>query len=251
MKHNTELRPNAVAPWFFSGEYPELQRGSNPLTWQAIDGATLSNDDQQKPAGVTALRQEHTVLGLLTMYTYVQQSLDKQYCMVWNARMQPREDHCHIRAEVFQVDALQPLGDLQTVWSQFQGAYPGYFFHAPAAASFEFDVRAGQSEQQLAFADLIQTQFPQFLMPVKVPGLYAPAQKAASNTALLEFFTRQGRVRLIPQDWFNLGQWDFGYQWIAGGARRADNGRITIQGMRLPYYVLDETDRKLPPEQAS
>jgi hypothetical protein len=57
-----------------------------------------------------------------------------------------------------------------------------------------------------------------------------------------------GDVEVLPQDWFNLGNFDFGYQWITKVARDPHSGRICGTGIRLKSFILDESGRQVEQE---
>lgn len=52
------------------------------------------------------------------------------------------------------------------------------------------------------------------------------------------------KITVLPQDWFNNGNYDFGYQWIARVARKT-SGVIIGEGVRLGAFELDESGRNL------
>jgi len=52
------------------------------------------------------------------------------------------------------------------------------------------------------------------------------------------------KITVIPQDWFNNGKYDFGYQWITRVARK-ESGVITGEGVRLGFFELDGTGRNI------
>jgi hypothetical protein len=62
--------------------------------------------------------------------------------------------------------------------------------------------------------------------------------------AVFAFNWIKRQVEVFPQDWFNTGNYDFGYQWITRVARRTD-GSIVGDGIRLGSFELDETNRKV------
>jgi len=62
--------------------------------------------------------------------------------------------------------------------------------------------------------------------------------------AIFVFDWINGQVEVIPQDWFNHGAYDFGYQWIARVARLS-NGAIVGEGIRLGTFELDETGKQI------
>ena len=68
-------------------------------------------------------------------------------------------------------------------------------------------------------------------------------QKKMSR-AILVFNWIDREVEVFPQEWFNNGNYDFGYQWITRVARRSD-GKIVGDGIRLGSFELDNTNRNI------
>ncbi len=66
-----------------------------------------------------------------------------------------------------------------------------------------------------------------------------------SNLALLIARPRLGRIEIYPQDWFNTGGLDYGYQWVTRVARDPHTGRIHGEGIRISSFVLNEDLRSL------
>jgi hypothetical protein len=62
--------------------------------------------------------------------------------------------------------------------------------------------------------------------------------------AIFAFAWKKRRVEVFPQDWFNTGDYDFGYQWITRVGRRED-GTIVGDGIRLGSFELDESNRRV------
>lgn len=62
--------------------------------------------------------------------------------------------------------------------------------------------------------------------------------------AIFVFDWKNRKVTVLPQDWFNNGDYDFGYQWIARVAR-TESGIIVGEGIRLGAFELDETGRQV------
>ena len=55
---------------------------------------------------------------------------------------------------------------------------------------------------------------------------------------------RDGTIDVVPQDWFNHGDYDFGYQWVTRVAREP-GGRIVGEGIRIGPFVLNESGRRV------
>jgi hypothetical protein len=62
--------------------------------------------------------------------------------------------------------------------------------------------------------------------------------------AIFAFAWGRRQVEVFPQDWYNTGDYDFGYQWITRVDRRSD-GSIVGSGVRLGNFELDETNRQV------
>ena len=60
--------------------------------------------------------------------------------------------------------------------------------------------------------------------------------------AIYSFKFKSNQCEVYPQDWFNKGDFDFGYQWITQVARRED-GKICGNGIRISEFLLDGSNR--------
>ena len=68
-----------------------------------------------------------------------------------------------------------------------------------------------------------------------------PSGRQGSNLALLLAHPKQARYRLYPQDWFNSGAVDYGYQWVTRIVRDPRTGQIHGEGFRIAPFVLDHS----------
>jgi hypothetical protein len=95
----------------------------------------------------------------------------------------------------------------------------------------------------------------EFLPPLQAVGellilchsSYANAEPnwERSNLALMVVDTRLGTLDLYPQDWFNAGDLDFGYQWVTRVARDPSTGCVHGEGIRISPFRLAESLRSL------
>lgn len=56
--------------------------------------------------------------------------------------------------------------------------------------------------------------------------------------------TKSQTVFVMPQQWWNKSDADFGYQWISRVARDALSGLIVGDGVRIDPFVLDASGLK-------
>lgn len=102
--------------------------------------------------------------------------------------------------------------------------------------------------------EYVDVQFPEQLHQCKEllilcsSSAIQPGPKSGyGNLALMVANPDRGRVKLYPQEWFNNGRVDLGYQWVTRVAREPVTGRIRGDGMRIAPFTLDESLRKLAP----
>jgi len=67
----------------------------------------------------------------------------------------------------------------------------------------------------------------------------------STETSLWIMRPKDGTVDVYPQDWFNHGDYDFGYQWPTRVARDPQTGDIVGDGIRIGLFVLDDSHRQL------
>ena len=92
----------------------------------------------------------------------------------------------------------------------------------------------------------VRVQFPGELEPIQELLILCRSSGIASpNLALLVAQPNEGKYRLYPQDWFNLSDADFGYQWVTRVTRNRLTGHIHGEGFRINPFILDDTLRSL------
>lgn len=55
----------------------------------------------------------------------------------------------------------------------------------------------------------------------------------------------EGSISVVPQDWFNQGSFDFGYQWVTRVQRDEKTGLIVGEGIRISSFTLNSTGKQL------
>ena len=68
---------------------------------------------------------------------------------------------------------------------------------------------------------------------------------AAGNLCLFVVKPKMNAYEIFPQDWFNNGKLDYGYQWVTRVARDPISGKIFGEGFRVSSFVLDDSLRQI------
>jgi len=63
--------------------------------------------------------------------------------------------------------------------------------------------------------------------------------------ALLVAQPAASSYQLFAQDWFNQGDFDYGYEWVTRVVRHPETGRVHGEGIRIQPFVLDDNLRNL------
>ena len=80
---------------------------------------------------------------------------------------------------------------------------------------------------------------PEFFVVAENPTL--PKAVAAPSFCIYAVNPAAREIEVFPQDWFNDGTLDYGYQWITCATRDPATRRLLVSGIRIGKFVLDET----------
>jgi len=58
-------------------------------------------------------------------------------------------------------------------------------------------------------------------------------------------FPKRNEFEVFPQDWFNNGRLDYGYQWVTRVGRDISSQKIYGEGIRISSFVLDDSNRQV------
>jgi hypothetical protein len=218
--------PIGPSPWGFVNRSVKVQGNSYRFK------ETVSNDRElsglislQNPNGLTLL--------VLDFYCYAR-LLDDGTALLW------RETENKIAFDRFHLSSLQPVEDLLVTAKTVREKKLGY---SPLSISQHWEISPHLSAGKPH--------------PFDIPFDWSPFEETLVLTdhsdsdgfdkmarAILAFDWSKRQVEVFPQDWFNQGDYDFGYQWITRVARRTD-GAIVGDGIRLNSFELDETNRQI------
>lgn len=193
--------------------------------------------DDGKLAGLTSLQDaEGNTLLILDFQCYAR-ILDDGTILLW--RETGEKESKRIVFDSFPLSSLQRIADPLAAAAQLRESKLGVA-PLPSSQHWEFMPRLDAGVHQLS-PPHDWSGFEETLVL---------ADHADSNgydkmsRAIFAFDWRTRQVEVLPQDWFNNGNYDFGYQWVTRVARRSD-GSIVGEGIRLGTFELDSTNRNI------
>ena len=216
-----------LAPWYFSRNMPKLLLKNSPLRWKnkLHASANILKDNKGKCYGV------------IGMYSYILPSDDNKSFLIW--RLLGRGNQA-LSLFYYRCDDLKPFVSSKDAISMCNNMSLPFLFSEDPISEIHIEIDALKMPMKVDFPTEFK-KFNDFIITASLRNLYK--EEVNGNSALLEVKTTDGEILCFPQDWFNKGDYDFGYQWITRVIRDPATKLIHGQGIRLSNFVLDETNR--------
>jgi hypothetical protein len=186
------------------------------------------------------------------MYNWFQ-PLDEGWMLLWSRRHAPDQlaaISVPIVVLLLNLDHLRQLQDLDQWSAEEPAPITPHFSTAPefcATAEISAAYTAGKHHLSLPAAF---THVPEFFIVTDNPTL--PKVQETASSCVYAVDPAKQSIEVLPQDWFNEGKLDYGYQWITCVTRDATTRRLLVSGVRIDNFILDETGRRveqrLPPQ---
>jgi hypothetical protein len=220
------------SPWYLRGQDSRLRDHS----W--ID----ASPDGKRAAGATALAGPRGAVLLLDFHNYVL-PLGDDRVLIWHQRQTTNEPTtAPVVLRLFALSDLPPLmGNLVELTETMR--QEGAACVSAAPAGWEISLPTTVIDRPGLLPDQPElSAIDELLILCHTSAIAAPTWER-NNLALLVATPRQQRYQLYPQDWFNNGGFDYGYEWVTRVARHATTGRIHGEGIRIAPFVLDASLR--------
>ena len=212
-----------LSPWYFKDNIPFLRRN---LKWKYFDKICI-----------TKLFDNKNCIGLIDTYCYLK-PINPEEFLIWVRGT--------TKIELYRIKDLQPIDNDEAVIKELKEKKEKYFFNCEPIEKIEYFFDLFQTEIDFDFPDSFKN-IDEIIQVNDMTGMYEDfKQGMMGNTGIVALNPRENKIKLYPQDWFNLDKTvDFGYQWITRADRNKSNGKIQIQGIRIGEFILDETNRQL------
>ena len=229
------------SPWYLRRPDLSLPSARGALVWRPAG-------DAGDRAGKTLLvAPSGEPLLVLDFHCYVQ-PLGPPRFLVWHPEGEgPAEQRSTPSAERFRVldaDALAPIPDLDAVIASMHATGTRSELTAGEVASVAVRTSLPDGRTRCAFPDAMHELDELLVLTHSTADGEQSDYHDAMSLRLWIIRPREGTIEVIPQDWFNRGDYDFGYQWVTRVAREP-GGRIVGEGIRIGAFVLDESGRRV------
>ena len=212
------------SPWYLSGRM--LHSG---LRWE----------DAGKEApliGKMVLKtHDDKILMVLDLYCYTLE-LKSNKLLIWYEQLAKTAfESGLVHFHVIELDKLEPIEDVTLACKSINRLY----YKGGDAIIFKFkSLNEGKHQIDLS-ASIKELDELLILAHTKSGNI------KQENLAIYRLLPNENLVEVLPQDWFNAGNFDYGYQWVTRVVRNDTTQKICGDGIRMGSFILDPTNRQV------
>ena len=222
-----------------------------PSPWYLRSGAEIISGFRWRPAGDKSLSSGKTLLlgsngpvAVLNFYNYVM-ALDSSSLLIWHQAWSESGVTEPVRLLLVHPARLTPLpSDLDRVYETMNEHRTAIQLGGQPTAEICLSTTNCADERQANFPVQLRS-VEELLILCHSSGIATGAAGERGDSALLVAHPPTSAYRLYPQDWFNSGGRDYGYEWITCVVRDLSTGRVHGEGIRIAPFVLDDSLRCL------
>jgi hypothetical protein len=220
------------SPWYFRPNVTLCSTKFGNVHWKHGEEGTPSSGK------ILLETDQGQVLAIIDFCHYIQ-FLEKTLFLDWYQPYPPNPLTFPVEISLYDCNKMKPLSHTTSTFSRMKSKGKNFLSNGGIIASV--NIPTTQLERSsITFPD-----------PIKhIPELFMLAESSAvlsskSKTCIILVHPTEGYYEIFPQDWFNMGNYDFGYQWITRVTRDPETKRIIGDGIRLGSFMLDESMRNL------
>jgi len=231
------LDPNDVlrdaagpSPWYLRAFPPKLER----FVWEDLGEGDAT-------AGMTVLKNlGREVVAVFNMYCYVL-PIGMDRLLVWYQPYREGKWADSIEFLIIYLNELSSIGGIKKSLVQIEEEKLNVVTSV-ALDKYSLSANVGAGLHKAVFPPEIQ-EIEELL--VLGHSTAANGDNNKMNLCIFRLMPNKREFEVIPQDWFNNGDADSGYQWVTRVAREPRSGKIYGDGIRISGFVLDESNRQV------
>jgi hypothetical protein len=149
-----------------------------------------------------------------------------------------------MRFRVFDVERLLPLSDVEGSLARL-GQNSRFYATSGELASIALSTALGDGTHHLKLPKELSCSGELLVLVHSTADGRRENHYDTMHLRLWILDAERGRLEIVPQDWFNEGAYDFGYQWVTRMARLPESGDIVGEGIRLGVFRLNPSKRRI------
>jgi hypothetical protein len=220
------------SPWYYGPQRP-FSSDVGLLSWKQL----------HREGSVALVDTQGNYRLILSFYCYAL-PIGRSHILIWYEAGKPPHPLVGIEILLLKISDLAPLEKRRQPKPASRG-------HKGPKVIFD-----GRPVASVMVPDSLKVGLNRFVFPapfktlpeILVLGDNASIPRTGMKRSIYCLRPNDGDIEVLPQDWFNLGDFDFGYQWITKVVRDPRSSRICGTGIRLKSFILDESGRTVEQE---
>ena len=225
------------SPWYLSHPASQLKRLGEPLRWEG-------SDKQEGRVYSTLRGRGGAVYAVAGFGAYVGPLVGDRFLVWWeDDRAKVGEPSHSVHLRVYEAAALEATAE-RTAVAELPGTR-GFWTATPPTCAVSLSTSLSDGEHRLPLPSALAA-FGPIVAPVKstADGRRDDGWEQI-HQRLWWIDGDRGTLRVLPQDWYNRGPYDFGYQWPTRAAVDPSDGAIVVEGIRLGLAKLDAAGQQV------
>lgn len=231
------------SPWYLRGRDSQIIYQNNKLSW-------VSAGDHDPFCGKVYLQENKNgafplTLLLLNFHCLAYPFPPNNLLIVHTTTMNDRYNS--LRLLYLTVSQLKPVVNLEEACLRMSEKKEAVFAETSLDVSMDIPLNLKPGKNRVDFVSPF-SQLPELLILANSTygQAYMPKDsQVESNLALFIIKPSESTIRVVMQDWFNKGAYDFGYQWPTRIARDPESGKLFGEGIRLGSFILNEEGNQI------
>lgn len=225
------------SPWYLRAFPPKL---SNAVFEEA-------GNDELTAGKIYLKRLDNKVIAMIDMYCYLK-PIDDGRLLLWYQRYDKQFGvFGHSRTVDFVIldtNKLLPIEDISSALRRLKNERLYIFRGGKDSKLFSLPTDRDVGEHFIEFPDEFKN-FGELLVLGHSTATEFQDDPRTQSLCIFILHPQINRMEIIPQDWFNTGNLDYGYQWVTRVARDPLSRKIFGEGFRISRFVLDDSLRNV------
>jgi hypothetical protein len=226
-----------LSPWYFEDANPMLTKNDTLLKWKWIEKI-----GQEYVGALLLVDEKGSCFGIVKTYTYLLPNSTHNEFLVWSRTNPKTVGYPEIKISLYSTNVLQSIENSDDLVLEFKDIETK-FFHFNGEPKRAISCMLNPDVEYINYDFPVEFKsFSDFCTVTDIPELYKDGNKQWNNTSIILLKPNDNTIFNYPQDWFNMSDADFGYQWITRAIIDPGTGLIHGQGIRIGDFILNETN---------
>jgi hypothetical protein len=223
-------------PWYIN-KFPAIKFNKEDLIWEkSAEWKTL----------LKAISDVDKIYLVLNSYCYVK-SMGQDNLLIWHKKWHKQKEYNGIKDDgmtvlLFSINSLSPINKIKSISKKMRNGKDFIVYSSGLKTAFNIPILS-LGEISFTFPDELKE-----ITEILMLGNFKPKKDEINQNGIYEAIyslrPKESKIIVSAENWFNLGDFDYGYAWITRVVRDPKTKYIFGDGIRLGGFVLDDNRNK-------